>query len=437
LNSSSGPGFWLKVLPQGSFSKLGSEQKGGFQASKYAVNGSVEGSSITGAIWVDEASQALIAAVLSVPGALFSSPTSPAGDPLVIEFSVQKAEVAPVTLSGTFDGETAPDGESEPPVSGLPAIVDTYPLLQFHMGAMGEIVYTKGLIWVGTLNGYVDVYSQDTGELVRSIPLRGGVSATSQLPVSNMIFDGTHVWVINMDLSDIMHVKDTLSVIDPANGKILKQWNISDESQWLNLSDPSLGMTPGKIWVMGNIIDAQTFELTGMYEPLDMHVNFAYDDFGWMWSTGHTAEIAGVVTYNAADPSMVRVNGDSIPSAGTGSLLCLADDRMWIASFGSVQAFAADGAKFGTGSRVLATQNLEILPPLDMVYDGNNLWLLKGGEGRGVLYQMDPVTGVVLRQLDVSGSKEGITPDEPQGMVYDGHDLWILGVLSLERVITD
>jgi hypothetical protein len=98
LRGASGPGMWLSVLPQGSLTIAGQESKGGFETTKYSLQGDIEGNVITGEIWVELQTKALVAAELVVPGALLGSPEQPAPGNLEIHFLVEAAQVAPVTV---------------------------------------------------------------------------------------------------------------------------------------------------------------------------------------------------------------------------------------------------------------------------------------------------------------------------------------------------
>lgn len=100
LSGSNGPGLWIRVLPKGSLAAQGTEAIGGFQAKKYAVQADLEGAAITGSIWVDQDSQALVGAELVIPGGLVSSSDQPAEDPFKINFHVEQADVPAITADG-------------------------------------------------------------------------------------------------------------------------------------------------------------------------------------------------------------------------------------------------------------------------------------------------------------------------------------------------
>lgn len=89
---------WLDMLPTGSIQASGSETQGGFAADKYTVSGIVSEQTISGMLWYDTASHALIKAELHVPSALNSDPANPASGEFVITLNAEQAEIAPVTL---------------------------------------------------------------------------------------------------------------------------------------------------------------------------------------------------------------------------------------------------------------------------------------------------------------------------------------------------
>jgi hypothetical protein len=98
LNNPTGPGMWLMILPRDALTSAGKEETGGFQATRYSVDGSVEEGSIRGEIWVDEQTKALVGAHLSISDSLFSAEGSGTGGSVSITLTVEKAEVNPITL---------------------------------------------------------------------------------------------------------------------------------------------------------------------------------------------------------------------------------------------------------------------------------------------------------------------------------------------------
>jgi hypothetical protein len=98
LYNPTGPGMWLIMLPEDNFTSAGKESKGGFDAVKYTVDGSLEGDAITGEFWVDEQTGALIDANLSLAENLLNPTDSGTGGTVTIDFSVEKADVPVITV---------------------------------------------------------------------------------------------------------------------------------------------------------------------------------------------------------------------------------------------------------------------------------------------------------------------------------------------------
>ncbi|MDR3575698.1 MAG: hypothetical protein P4L50_17700 [Anaerolineaceae bacterium] len=98
LHGMDGPGLWLDILPDGSIQAAGQESVGGFAADKYTVNGKVDNQVISGTLWEEPQSDALVQAELHVPGALLSPPDQPQPGELKITLKAQKVDVPLVTL---------------------------------------------------------------------------------------------------------------------------------------------------------------------------------------------------------------------------------------------------------------------------------------------------------------------------------------------------
>lgn len=90
--------LWLDMLPAGSLQEASSEETGGFNTDKYAVSGTVGGQLITGALWYDQSSRALVKAELHVPASLDSDPAVPEIGEILITLNTEKAEIPSVTL---------------------------------------------------------------------------------------------------------------------------------------------------------------------------------------------------------------------------------------------------------------------------------------------------------------------------------------------------
>ncbi len=98
LYNPSGPGMWLILLPEEVFSDSGKETKGGFDATKFIVDGSLEGDPVRGEFWVDGQSSALVGADFSLAESIFDPMVKGTGGMVTIEFSVEKADVQEITV---------------------------------------------------------------------------------------------------------------------------------------------------------------------------------------------------------------------------------------------------------------------------------------------------------------------------------------------------
>jgi hypothetical protein len=98
LYNPTGPGFWLELLSEGSLQAAGNETTGGFAAVRYAVDGSLEEGTIRGTIWLEEKTDTLIGADLTVSESLFYPPGSGRTGTVAIRLTVEKADVPAVVL---------------------------------------------------------------------------------------------------------------------------------------------------------------------------------------------------------------------------------------------------------------------------------------------------------------------------------------------------
>ena len=107
LHGSEGPALWLEILPTGSITKAGNETVGGFAAVKYLVNGSVANQVISGTLWEDPQTDALVQADLHIPGPFLSTPDKPQSGELKISLTAQKINIPPISLPAGINQETS------------------------------------------------------------------------------------------------------------------------------------------------------------------------------------------------------------------------------------------------------------------------------------------------------------------------------------------
>jgi len=96
LNGADGPGLWLDILTDDAFTTAGNENVGGFDTNKYNVNGQFNGQTISGTVWFEPKTDALIKAELTVPAALMN-PSDQTGI-YKITLDTQQTAIETVTL---------------------------------------------------------------------------------------------------------------------------------------------------------------------------------------------------------------------------------------------------------------------------------------------------------------------------------------------------
>jgi len=98
LNGPEGPGLWLNIVPDQDYTPAGTEAHGGFTTAKYTVEGSLENGGVSGTIWVDSLSNALVGAELTVAEGLFFPPGSNGSGDVRITLTVRQITVPAITL---------------------------------------------------------------------------------------------------------------------------------------------------------------------------------------------------------------------------------------------------------------------------------------------------------------------------------------------------
>lgn len=480
LHGPDGPGIWLDLLPLGSIHAAGKDSVDGFAADKYTVNGQVEGQSITGAIWFEPQADALVQAELHVPAVLLSDPSKPQQGELMITLNAQKADVPPVslpdapvgqaigtataTLATGLAGATATTtAGSTATGSGTLAIHDSYPL-DVANGVMGvSLAASPGKVWVGTGRGTIEKVDSQSGAFEQSISLVSTKIDLESLASDHIVgavikmgFDGQYI-AATMFLSDQIPPHRYLFVVDSGSGAVVLQWDLQS-AEWSEEESTcfpdDFGVSPGKIWLDGHVIDTQTFEVKkDIPNPAMSH--FAYNGNGWMWITGDMAgSCDDLVFINTADPSkavcqnplpFMNNSGDKVGSVSVGmSIMALAGDRMWMAGRGggdgnqnmTIVAYPADMDQLMKETKPLATVRLmNNGSQFGLLYAGNYLWLLwKGSDERGFLYQLDPQTGATINSLDLVGDQGRAKGDIPHDFATEGDNLWIVTTFQLLRV---
>jgi len=442
LRGVNGPGLWINVLPDGSLAlQQNAEQKGGFQAAKYAVQGDIEGSAITGAIWVDPENQALIAAELNVPGALVSNPDQPAADPLKINFQVEKAEIAPISVdeSPTAPTSQLPEANSQDPAQagagGKPVILNHYPIDSKWVGGM-NIIAIRSQIWVLTQTGDLVVYDTQNGQPVKSLALHPDrPSDPSSLLIyifGNLAYDGKYLWTLIYSLPTPGDPRE-LFRIDPESGEILP---VS-----LPVSDPTcddygcgwmaLGVSPGKLWVSGE----NTVWVFDVNDPSQVTKIPETGSMGYMAFDGHE-KMWGSIQSQHGFLMSIDVNDTSdmhaVDCIGC-SWVMPVGDLIWAGADSMPSVLVAfEAAAFPGNSEPVLT--VELQNEVNGVFGGNRVFF----DGRYIwdktaladtLFYYDPQDGHLVGSLSIytpEGS-EWNQLDTVPGMAFDGREVWVIG----------
>jgi len=267
--------------------------------------------------------------------------------------------------------------------------------------------------------------------VLQSIALFPGSGGSTAQPVFDLKFDGQHVWALAA--SKTGDQADTLFVIDPASGTVIKQFDVS---QWRGDSTQQLGVSPGKIWTADHTIDTQTFEVEHVSWPYEAH--YAYDGTGWMWITGSFCYQCNPVlwVFNADDLNQSH-EGGTVNGNASGDPLTFTGERIWVVvsledSTTELWAYPPGGDKMTEDTKPLVMVPSPDDQPLALLEAGNSLWLLAGHDNWGSLYQLDPQTGAILNQMVLVSANDQTT--YTVNMAFDGHDLWVLLAKELLRI---
>jgi hypothetical protein len=105
---------WLDILPDGSLVSAGQESVGGFQTDTYTVNGKVDGQAVTGKLWYEPQSDALVKAELNVPAALYDPTDKSLTGALKVSLDTRKGDVPLVKLPSVPAGAGKPSATPKP-----------------------------------------------------------------------------------------------------------------------------------------------------------------------------------------------------------------------------------------------------------------------------------------------------------------------------------
>jgi hypothetical protein len=344
------------------------------------------------------------------------------------------------------------------------AISDSYPFFPPEKGStkfiIGEsLAASPGKVWIGSGYGFIEEVDSQNGAFIGSIPVTGDIEGTrktiagmeiTMFPILKLAIEGRYLWLYGITSENIIPHPYLLAV-DPENGSVARQFDM-DSAEWMTgyerMSLPDdLGISPGKVWIDGHIVNTQTFEVTADISMPGMTL-FAFNGKDWMWMTGDTGHGDGLVFVNTDDPShyrhQVRWPFLARPSGvGPADPLVLAGDRIWIGSgisgdnpTYSLEAYTADVDQLMNDTGSLASVPLlDSYQSIKMLYAGKYLWLVyTHGEKPGILCQLDPITGETINSLDLIGDQGRSKGDVPVDMATEGDNLWILTIRQLIRI---
>lgn len=435
LHGPNGPGLWLDLLPAGSLKSAGSETVGGFEADKYTVDGTIHGQKITGNLWY--ASHVLVQVELHIPAALLDPARLAAQGERKITLKAQMANIPPVILPTPSAETDRPTPELQPtpgstnnPLSTL-SISERYPLPHITFEGLG-LVTTPGKVWVGSVNGMVDILDAESGQVLKSIALFPDSTGMTPHPVFDLKYDGQHVWA----LTTLKRVDkpDTLFVINESNETVLKQFDVTE---WDGDLDQNLGFSPGKIWLSHQLIDTQTFEV--MDDVVHWGYFYAFDSKGWMWITGEW-------TFSDCNPNLWVINADDPAQHYPGwhlykhGIVCgmpitSIGDLVWVVVSQQDSTDELWAYHSGGGEITVETQPAIMVPSPDatsiaLLGDQDGLWMLAGDSG--YLYEFDPISGALLNSLELYGAAE--RKMFSANIALGDHDLWISMSSQLWRI---
>jgi hypothetical protein len=449
LHGANGVALWLDILPEGSLTAAGDDSVGGFAAHKYTVKGTVQEQEITGTLWYEPESGALIKADLVVPGALYNlGMENPTGQ-YTVKLETKKSNIAEVVLPAApvlpTDVALAPTAlpkEVNLPAEGVsspPAIAATYPVdMTSGMGGMfGKLETSPGKVWLGLINTGIQEVDAASGTISQTIPM----------PEVNRFWDikhdGKYLWVLAS--KENASEADGLYVIDPGTKAIVKEWHDFKDGDF-GWQPVALGLSPGMIWVANKIINTGTLEEIPMGKGfvLPVQAHFAYDGKQWMWANGSRCDGCGhdLWMFDSADPATVKDdNGTGEANASTMNMpLITGGGKMWVGAFKNTKTvnwiYVSDtylsGYDFNKTDKPSVSVDVsgEVGDPnwiTSMTAGSRFLWLFGSAYTPPTLFYHDLNSGKVLGKLPLETYALS-------DMSFDGKDLWVLGMDKLIRI---
>lgn len=344
-----------------------------------------------------------------------------------------------------------------------PAISDRYPFFEKKVTIAQSLAARAGQLWIGTVSGTIEEVNAQTGAFGKSISLAPKNSGNSSAgmpmayPVQKIAFEGDYLWVHAGFFEGPMPAP-RLFTINPDTGEIVHEWDLNS-AEWMQnyerggeAADFGFGVSPGKIWIDGHIVNTKTFEVEQVSMPTIMSL-YAYDGKEWMWITG---ELGGacddLILINVNDPTTGWCEDEwpffSEAADGMGNPMLLAGEKMWMAGSWGAPA-SADGSSYvleaypadmeqgmQTTGPLISAPSPDSESAIKLFYAGNYIWVLDtlGDNKMGWLFQIDPQTGKTVNSLDLVGDEGRALGDLPMDIATEGDNLWILTARQLLHI---
>ncbi|HSK88611.1 MAG TPA: hypothetical protein VK880_09655 [Anaerolineales bacterium] len=351
------------------------------------------------------------------------------------------------------EATTSPTVEAATKGPYVLAIRDRYPFFQTKVTIAQSLTARAGQLWIGTVSGTIEEIDPQTGIFGKSISLAPGDGGMlTVFPIQKMVFEGKYLWV-HAGFFEGSNFPPGLFAIDPETGEIVREWDLNSP-EWMQgyerggeALDFGFGVSPGKIWIDGHIVDTETFEVMQVSMPTIMTL-YAYDGREWMWIT---AEIGGscndLILINVNDPTTGWCEDDwpfftnAANGDGLGNLMVLAGDKIWMADTGDdgsyvLEAYPADIEQaMETTGPSLSAPSPDSESSIKLFVAGDSLWVLDTiGDKMGYLFRVDLQTGETIDSLDLVGDEGRALGDLPVDIAAEGDNLWVLTTRQLLRI---
>lgn len=338
------------------------------------------------------------------------------------------------------------------------AVSNRYSYFEKIVAVGQSLAAREGQLWIGTVSGTIVEVDPQTGTFGRSISLAsengGGGGMPTVYPIQKMAYEGDYLWV-HAGWFENPIAPPGLFALDPDSGEIVHAWDLNSP-EWMQdyeregeAWDNGFGVSPGKIWIDGHIVNTNTFEVTSVSVP-PIATLYTYDGREWMWIT---AELGGtcddLILFNVNDPTTEWCEDEwpffSEKADGMTNPMALAGDKIWMAgSWGApdgspsvLEAYPADVEQgMQTTGPLLSVPSPDEASAIKLFYAGDYLWVLDtlGDDKAGWLFQLDNQTGEIVNSLVLVDDEARAAGDVPIDIATEGDNLWVLTARELLRI---